>query len=202
MKVGMIFECCVDGPDQKVCEYLAKQIVPGLEVSSRSLVNKKFLVEECGEIAAALLNEECEKVLIVWDLYPAWRQDRERPCRHEDKENIRLSLTNAEVDLEKVRMVCIEEELEAWLLADGRAVSKVLSTQIREVSVGDGKKPERIDKPKTRMMKLFQQNKREYADHIHAIKIAEALPDLKRIRRSKTFMYFAQKLTGNPEISF
>jgi hypothetical protein len=47
------------------------------------LDNKKKLVEDCGPVAKALLSE-CEKVIIVWDLYPAWREKGIKPCRHED----------------------------------------------------------------------------------------------------------------------
>lgn len=197
MKVGMIFECGPDGPDKKVCENLAKRIIPGLEVTSKTLDVKPNLLAECGTAAAILLDQGCDLVLIIWDLYPAWRQDGERPCRHEDKESIHHSLREAEVDISKVRTVCIDEELEAWLLTDGRAISKVMRC---DDAITDEKRPERVSNPKKRMNRIFQQNcGREYVDYVHAIKIAEGLPDLRRIRRSETFMYFAQKLTGNPE---
>jgi hypothetical protein len=203
MKVGMIFECGPDGPDKKVCEYLAKKIIPGLEVRSETLDVKPNLLAECGSAAAILLNQGCDLVLIIWDLYPAWRQGGEKPCRHEDKEKIHQSLTEAGVDTTKVRTICVEEELESWLLADGRPLSNYLSSTTRPVTIKDNKKPDQIVNPKKQMLKIFDQNGgRVYTDTVHAIKIAEALPDLKRIRRSKTFMYFAQKLTSNPEIAF
>jgi hypothetical protein len=200
MKVGMIFECGPEGPDQKVCVCLAEKIMPGIEVHSRTMDVKPNLLADCGPAAAILLHQGCELVLIIWDLYPAWRQRGEKACRHEDKVRIAQSLLDAGVDVTRVRTVCIEEELETWLLADGRAISSYLSTTIRSVAVSDEKKPERITNPKKRLNRIFQQNSgREYNDHVHAIKLAEALPDLSRIRRSKTFMYFAQKLTGNPD---
>jgi len=200
MKVGMIFECGPDGPDKKVCECLAKKIIPDLEVSSKTLDVKPNLLAECGPAAAILLNQGCDLVFIVWDLYPAWRQGGEKPCRHEDKEKIHQSLADAGVDVANVRTICVEEELESWLLADGRALSNFLSTDTRPVSIKDEKKPDRISNPKKQMIRVFDQNGgRVYTDTIHAIKIAEAMPDLKRIRRSGTFMYFAKKLTGNPD---
>lgn len=201
MKVGMIFECGPDGPDRKVCEHLAKRIITDLKISSKTLTDKKNLLAECGIAAALLLSEGCELVFIVWDLYPAWRQKGERPCRHADKETICLSLNEAGVDLTRIKLICITEELEAWLLADGRALTKFLSTQIRTYPINDEKRPERVTNPKKQLTKIFEQNGgREYTDFIHAIKIAEAIPDLKRIRRSKTFFYFAQKLIGNDDI--
>jgi uncharacterized protein DUF4276 len=202
MKVGMIFECGPEGPDKKVCEYLAKKMIPDLEVRSETLDVKPNLLAECGTAAAILLNQGCDLVLVIWDLYPAWRQGGEKPCRHEDKEKIHQSLADAGVDAAKVRTICVEEELESWLLADGRALSKFLSSDTHLVTIKDEKRPDRINNPKKQMIRVFDQNGgRVYTDTVHAIKIAEALSDLKRIRRSKTFMYFAQKLTGNPAFS-
>jgi hypothetical protein len=48
MKVGMIFECGPDGADKKVCEHLAYQLDPDIEISSVTLTNKPGLVENCG----------------------------------------------------------------------------------------------------------------------------------------------------------
>ena len=99
--------------------------------------------------------------------------------------------------MQQAALVCIEEELEAWLLADGRALSTVLSRPAHPVKVPDVKKPDQIQKPKTRLNRIFQQRSgRPYVDRMHARKIVEALPDLNRIRRSTTFVRFAVKLTG------
>lgn len=112
MKIGFIFECGHEGPDVQVCRYLVQMLDPAIKFVPSTLDNKKKLVEDCGTVAKILL-DECEKVIIVWDLYPAWRERGMRPCRHEDRQAIFRSLQAENVDLSKVFLVCIQEELEA-----------------------------------------------------------------------------------------
>ena len=197
MKIGMIFECGPNGADRQVCEHLAQQLIPDIEIVSITLDNKKKLLSDCGPAAASLLREGCERIIIVWDLHPPWRKKKESPCRKEDRETIHTSLSNSRVPIQQVALVCIKEELEAWLLADGRALSKVLSRRTHQVKAPEVRKPDQTQKPKTRLNKIFQQySGRPYRDEIHARKIVEALPDLKKIKRSATFVRFAVKLTG------
>lgn len=194
MKIGMIFECGPQGADRKVCEYLAKRIRPDLIIISETLDNKPNLVTECGIVASELLSEGCERVIIVWDLYPAWREKGAKPCRKEDREDIMTSLTAAGIELERVALVCIEEELEAWLLADNRAINKVLSRPTHKVNIKRQQKPERGN-PKTRMTKLFKEyTGQTYRDLRHAEMIAKAMPDFQRIRKVETFKRFALKV--------
>ena len=103
----------------------------------------------------------------------------------------------ADVRSSHVFLVCIGEELEAWLLADGRAISNMLSRPAHPVRVPDVKRPERMRKPKTHLNKVFQRHSgRPYADRLHAKLIVEALPDLTKIKRCATFVRFAVKVTG------
>lgn len=196
MRVGMIFECGPDGADRNVCEHLARRLQPDIEIISVTLDNKPKLVTECGLAAAKLLREGCQRVVIVWDLYPPWRRQGAHPCRRDDREAIVDSLTKAGVKLSHVSLVCIEEELEAWLIADGRAVSTVLSRSAHPVRVQDVGRPERKRNPKRHLIRVFQQRGHRYNDLIYARKIVEALPDLTRIKRCATFVRFAVKVTG------
>lgn len=194
MKVGMIFECGPKGADRTVCEHLAKRIRSDLEIKSETLDNKPNLIAECGTVAAQLLEDGCERVVIVWDLYPAWREKGAKPCRKEDREGIAASLTSAGLELDKVALVCIEEELEAWLLADNRAISIVLSRPTHKVDIKRQRNPERGN-PKKRMTKLFNENAGQpYRDLKHAETIAKAIPDFQRLRRVDTFRRFALKV--------
>jgi len=194
MKVGMIFECGPEGADRKVCEHFATRIRPDLIIRSETHDNKPNLVAECGIVAAELLKEGCERVIIVWDLYPAWRERGENPCRKEDCEAIAASLNSAKIDQDNVALVCIEEELEAWLLADNRAINAVLSRPTHKVKIKRQRSPERGN-PKTRMIKLFSENSgRPYRDYKHAEMIARAIPDFKRLRKVETFRRFALKV--------
>lgn len=196
MKIGMLFECGPDGADPQVCRHLARLLHPSLEIVHVTLDSKPKLTAECGTAAAKLLAEGCERIVIIWDLHPPWRSHRQKPCRKEDRETIFSSLSRAGVDAFQVSLVCIEEELEAWLIADGRALSSVLSRPAHPVQIRDTKKPEKTRKPKTHLIRVFQQNGHSYVDRIHAKKIVEALPDLTRLRRCETFVRFAVKVTG------
>jgi hypothetical protein len=158
------------------------------------------MIANCGRAVANLLNAEgCDKVLIIWDLYPAWRDDGCRADCVEDCRSIREALRAAGVtDGDgRVALICIREELEAWLVADGRALSAVLSRPTHQVRVQDNRRPDTVREPKTRLRQLFQQNGRgDYSDRTHAIQIAQALPDHNRIGRSQSFRRFTSKIRG------
>ena len=196
MKIGLILECGPDGPDQHVCKRLISLLLPDAEVSFTTLINKPRLLRECGPSAASHFKEGCDRVLIMWDLYPAWREGGEKPCRYQDRAAILHSLEAAQVDAASVSLICIHEELEAWLLADGRALSACFSTKNRPVTIGDHKNPERISNPKGKLSQIIRENKcgQKYEDHIHAKKIAEHITDWTRLRRCETFRRFAKKV--------
>ena len=201
MKIGFIFECGPDGPDVQVCRHLVYKLDPTIEFIPSTLDNKKILIEDCGPVAKALLRE-CEKVIIVWDLYPAWRERGIKPCRREDREAIFQSLQAENVDLDKVFLVCISEELEAWLLADHRAVKAMLQPLKQPHVVGRISRfsnPDRIKNPKKRLTQVFTQELgagHRYLDYWHAIMLARKIADWKRIRRSDSFRRFALKVSG------
>jgi hypothetical protein len=193
MKVGMIFECGPAGADRKVCEHLVKQIDSTIEIESITLDNKKNLVSQCGKTARQLLVGGCDRVVIMWDLHPSWRETA--PCRKRDRDDILRSLSASDVTATRVFLVCIEEELEAWLLADNRAIEAVLSKPHRPVRISRERHAERVNNPKKQMMQIFRENaRRPYNDLIHAEQIAKAIPDLDRLRRVETFVRFALKV--------
>lgn len=204
-KLGLIVECGPFGADLKVFKHIVTQLAADTLVEPVTLDNKKKLVAGCGESAIRLLKEGCDRVLIVWDLYPAWREDKEKPCRHTDRESIFVALAAAgihkrdfespetgEADLRRVFLVCIEEELEAWLLADHKAVASFLSRPSHKVRVPATKKPEEIDNPKKKLTRLFKQlGGIEYNDLIHAEKVIEEVTNFKQIARAcPTFSRF------------
>ncbi|BAZ36725.1 hypothetical protein NIES4101_26450 (plasmid) [Calothrix sp. NIES-4101] len=196
MKVGMIFECGPDGADKKVCEHLARMLQKDIEILSLTLDNKQNLVSECGNAAVQLLKDGCERILIIWDLYPAWRE-KKAPCRKEDRAAIMESLAQAEVTSSQIYLVCIHEELEAWLLADGRAISLVVSKPTHQVKIKDKKNPERVKNPKKYLNKIFKENLGcPYLDRQHAKMIVEKLENLTKLQYCPTFVRFAEKLTG------
>lgn len=194
----MIFECGPEGADLQVCQELTRRLNPAIVVSPATLDNKPKLIRDCGKAAARLFSEGCKRVLIIWDLYPAWREKGVKPCRREDREAIQASLKEAGISPAKVGLICIQEELEAWLLADGRALSEVLSTAAHPVRVRDSKDPKRIGNPKKVLRRLFTQHTgRPYSEQRHPFQIAQTLPDLNRLSRLATFARFSEKLRGN-----
>lgn len=197
MTIGMIFECGPQGADVQVCQILARHLQPKIEIVPVTLDNKPNLIQNCGDAAAGLLASGCERVIIVWDLYPAWRIKGQRPCRHEDREEIFASLSQAGVHSDQVALVCIQEELEAWLIADERAVSTLLSTSTHPVHVPRVRKPERQSNPKKYLNRLFEQNGRgPYSDRIHAGRIVQAMDGVERLLSCPTFVRFAEKVSG------
>lgn len=209
MKIGFIFECGPEGPDVQVCRDLVHKLDPTIEFVSSTLDNKKNLVEDCGAVAKVLL-DECKKVIVVWDLYPAWRERGVRPCRHEDRQAIFQSLgaenvdsLGAEnVDLDKVVLVCIQEELEAWLLADHRALTAMLQPLKHPHPVSRISRfpnPDSIRNPKKRLTRIFTRELgpgRRYVDYQHALLIARKIQDFTKIKRSISFQRFALKVAG------
>lgn len=197
MKLGLIFECGPQGADKQVCEYLVQHIKPGTEISCRTLDNKDNLLRDAGKVAAHLLRDGCSCVLIVWDLRPAWPEKRQKPCRRTERQTLLTRLAEARVpDTAPVHLVCIEQELESWLLANERAISAALSTQAHAYAVRRVKKPDSVPQPKAAMIEHFKAARGwRYDDKVDAIRVLKAADiDLARLRCSQSFSRFENKL--------
>jgi hypothetical protein len=194
MKVGFVFECGPAGADVQVCEFLARQIVPGIEPVSRTLDNKANLLKDAAKVAGALLGDGCERVLVVWDLRPAWPGPK--PCRKIEREALLARLDEAGLAGEPVFLVCVEQELESWLLADEAKISAFLSTVAHPYAAKRVSKPDREPNPKSAMMSHFKTARGwRYEDRTHAIKVLKATQtDLRKLRRSPSFQRFEAKL--------
>lgn len=201
MKVGFVFECGPQGADQQVCEFLARQINPQIMPVSRTLDNKANLLKEAGKVAAALLSEGCERVLIVWDLRPAWPDRKNKPCRKIERDAILETIRHAHAECSAIFLVCIEQELESWLLTDETRISAYLSTDAHHYPAFRTRKPDQEANPKAAMMKHFKDAGRgRYEDRIHAIKILKSgTLDFRKLRRSPTFERFEKMLLSHAE---
>ena len=198
MKVGMVLECGPLGADLQVCEYLAKQVNPDISIESVTLDNKQNLIEECGHSTASLLELGCERVIIVWDLCPPW--SREAQCLKEDRKQILKSLQDAGIDPRivesKVGLLCIKEELEAWLLVDKRAILKVLKQYCSKAKVKHQPNPE-YNRLKKRLNNIFYDNiGRKYDDRDHAIQIVKSMKNLKKLKKIGSFSRFARMVAN------
>jgi hypothetical protein len=197
MSIGFIFECGPQGADKLVCEHLAAHLRPGVKVSSRTLNNKKDLLQDAGKVAAQLLKDGCQCVLIVWDLRPAWPDKNDKPCRADERQQILKTLVDAGVPMgAPVYPVCIEQELESWLLACHRAISAHLSTAAHPYPVKRVRAPDEVTQPKSAMLRHFKQAKGWiYDDKVDAVRVLKAADiDLGCLRRSVSFARFEKKL--------
>lgn len=214
MKVGLIVEGI---PDAQVCEYLAKRINPDLDVETVPLGAKTRLLNRCGQTARLLLKESCDRVVVVWDLYPAkWEHSvprkqadkrKSKPSCRLDREAVIRALERAEVDLRRVCLVCINAMLETWLLVDIRAINKILSSKTRPVNLSTPPKLKRNQDPKSLMIKTFRKEGRGgnkvYEDTKDAIRIAKAIPrekglkDLNKLRKLESFADFERCIAAD-----
>jgi len=171
----------------------------GVSFISHTLDDKKQLIKNCGK-AARILLEDCDKVIVVWDLHPPWRDTA--PCLNQDREKIFAAMEEAGVDSARVALICIHEELEAWLVADDRALTEFIRRKKHPHQVGRipkswRKNPDRVAKPKTKLTQLLQRelgHRRRYIDYQDAGPIAALIQDTGRLRRSPSFMRFQSKV--------
>lgn len=106
------------------------------------------------------------------------------------------SLRKADLVGRPVFLVCVEQELESWLLADEGKISAYLSTAAHTYAVKRVTKPDRVPNPKSVMMNHFKSARSwRCEDRTHAIKVLRAAnTDLRKLRRSPTFARFEKKL--------
>ena len=196
MIIGFIFECGPQGADKQVCEYLAGQLKPGRKIVSRTMDNKLKLLEGAASVAKKLLQEGCERVLIVWDLRPAWPDKKDKPCRAKERQILLDGLKKEGLQNAPVYLVCIEQELESWLLASDHSISAFLSTPAHPYQARRVKRPDREANPKAAMNNHFMAARgTRYEDRVHAIKVLKAtVLDWKRLQQSASFARFERKL--------
>ncbi len=207
MKIGFIFECGPKGVDVPICKYLVKKLDSEIKFTPITLgdktalgdeSNKKKLLQDCGKIAKLLLeSDRCEKVIILWDLYPSHKE--EKPCRRQDREDILARLQAEGVDLNRISLICISGEIETWLIADHRAIEDTIAYLKRPHPIEKIVKfryPDRIKNPKKQLKKIFDKNKLAYNEYQHPIQIAENIKDFREIKKSESFRRFALKVTG------
>lgn len=195
-KVGFIFECGPQGADKQVCEYLATQIRTNITPVSRTLDNKANLLRDAGKVVAALLADGCERVLIIWDLRPAWPDKKRKPCRKIERNAVLDAVAKVGITVGRpVFLICIEQELESWLLSDETKIEAFLKTS-HPYRIKPINKPDRVSNPKSVMMNHFRTARGwRYEDRIHAIKLLKASDtDFRKLRRSASFVRFEKML--------
>lgn len=197
MTIGLILECGPQGADKLVCEYLASKLRPNVPLVSRTMNDKPNLLSNAAKAAALLLADGCERVLIIWDLRPAWPDTANKPCRAAECQTLLNSLDRAGLTNRPVYLVCVEQELESWLLADETKLAGFLSTPTHAHAVKRERKPDRVGNPKSVVMNHFKEARgRRYEDRVHAIMVVRHdEPNWARLRQSDSFARFEAKLS-------
>jgi len=193
-RIGIVCEGIPGNEDEKVLKHLASRIVPSATIECAPLGKKPDLIRNSGSTVKAFLDSGFSRVVVVWDLEPGFGRE---VCLKEDRREIFASLAAAGVlDTACVFLVAIHKELESWLLADGKALSAVLSTRIRPARIRDMNNPEHEGNPKGRLRKLFEIRGRSYTAMENGIQIAEQVPNnFGGLKNCPSFKRFGKKLT-------
>jgi hypothetical protein len=203
MKIGIVCEGRIGGEDAQVFEHFAKRIAPHAAVKAFPQGTKPDLIAKAGEVVASLFETGYDRVLIMWDIMPRWgKPDGEV----QDAQDFQMSLVNAGMDTHPcLFLIAIHKELEAWLLADGKALSAVLSRQAHPVTISNTNNSDTVANPKKRLEKLFKQHnvpfgmppsQGTYQPKLAAIRIAENVPaNFGQLGKLASFKKFGLSLT-------
>jgi hypothetical protein len=183
MKLGLILECSKQGTDHQVYEYVIKQICPAIDivVIPSGASNKPGMISKCGEIAQTLIQaEHCNKVAILWDLIPTWGGTA---CRKDDVDAITNNLSAANVDLNKIKLICIEPELEGWLIVEGTALTKYKTDICHPHPIKKFPGTKLSSKSNASKKTINKYLERKYNDISEAIRITKNIDDFNKIAR-------------------
>lgn len=205
MKLGLVLECGIDGPDALVLTCFARRLQPEIEVETAGMGSKEALFAGGIEAAENLIGSSgCDLALIVWDLKPYWEDADEKNCKSE-ADLLRSKLEGVDDAVRsKIRLLCITWELETWLIAEPAAVVDYLSTTTRK-AVFSCKKPLAKNDAKATLdkaCKAARGNSRRYEDYREAIRIARHITSTSKLRGVPSFARFSALITGNSQADF
>lgn len=192
MKFGLICEGVQGGADECTIRCLIQRLRPGLNFVILPLDNKRRLKEECGRAADRLINTDgCTRVGIVWDLFPKWGQTNSCAQDHAD---VLYSLTKVGINVALVHRLCVDRELETWLLMDHNAIATVISRPTRPKQVSRIRDALTNTSPKSKLRSIFRRKQAaRYQEHIHNHQIAAAA-DLDLLRDCRSFDEFDKRV--------
>lgn len=202
MKVGFVVECGPGGPEEKVFTYLVKLLRADITPRITTCRGKNHIFKDCDAFVGALLAEGCQRVFVVWDLVPCdppFRVNKKPSC---EKEREYLWAQIAPERRDRTTLLCITHELEAWFLADGGAITKVLEKMSEhpvKPAVPSHKSPSTVKDPKNELKRIFTAHRRrEYDGRFHAEKIIREVMDLSKLERVQSFKRFKDRLVALP----
>ncbi len=196
-KIGIITEAPRGSGDEKVFRWLAEQFCPGMDPEFIGNRNKKELVADCiDQIELLLSNDQCEKVLVIYDLMPRF-QPRLAETPVDPKGNIEQRIQSNGLPLEKIEFICIRQMLETWLIADEAAVRNFYINKHRPNPLpgpfNGGRKQINNPKPKNLIIDYYK----EYNPTTNAVGIMKE-SNLKTVsKRCPSFDQFRQFIVDN-----
>jgi hypothetical protein len=202
MRIGIVCEGRPAGEDAQVFEHFARRIAPEATVKAFPQGPKSVLFSQAGAVAKVLFDTGYDKVIIIWDINPRWNKP---DGEEQDRQDLLPILASAGVDAHPcLYLVAVRNELEAWLLADGSALSAVLSRPSHPVLIKDNKKTETEANSKKKLEKLFSIHNRQfgpqpaygnYQPKLAAVRIAEKLPtNFGQLGKLESFQAFGRAL--------
>jgi Domain of unknown function (DUF4276) len=196
MNVGFVVECGPGGADEKVLKHVISELRPDIKPRFSNSGSKRVILEDCGKLVERLFEaDRCERVFVVWDLMPCNQEHHHNGKPSCEKERQHLVKKLRPVDRPRTVMLCITHELEAWLLADGKAIAAVLGSDEHPIRIADEKRPEEHLNPKRHLNKLFGKHRNwDYIDMIHAVQIIKKVRRLSKLECAPSFARLKDKL--------
>jgi len=214
MTIGFIVECAPLGPDEVLVREVMRRFRPDDEPKTVVLArnNKGILLANAVKDTASLIKQGCAKVFILWDWHPIevnWGETRNewRPgmCRKEAAK-LRKDLVAAGVNIKKVVLVCVTQEVEAWALADKTAIKaqvtdRLKTHQPRHIHVPKTPWPEEEPDPERRLENIFKKNEVALVKHqdVPAIFRYAATSCFKKWDTCPAFTRFVDRLLGTED---
>lgn len=166
MKVGFVFECQDQGPDELLYTQVAKDLCPNFQISRENispLGNKHAVINDSALDVQTMFANGCQYVFIIWDRMPKWGGTGK--C-DDHKETLTAKLQAFGIDMSKIIMCCIDEMLESWLIADGRGVTNYFqSLKHLNPKFPDHKSKAEQTAPKQRL-EVYNGRYNEYKDNL------------------------------------
>jgi hypothetical protein len=197
MKIGLILECRPGGPDADVYKYVAERLCKKFEIDKpKTLIDKKSLIQEAPEVAQTLIADGCQHVFIIWDKKPRWGDGGD--CTT-DNAALTNGLNQLGVNMNQIKLCCIDEMMESWLIADSRGFMAWIrsKTNHKLPEIGDHKTKAEQTSPKDRIKNYLKANygKWKYNDYDDNLHIVKNFPDFDRTaNRNTSFKFFKESV--------
>jgi len=171
MKVGFVFECQDQGPDELLYTQVAKDLCNNFEISQENispLGNKHAVINDSALDVQTMFENGCQYVFIIWDRMPKWQSGTGK-CA-DDIATLSAKLSTVGVDLSKVFMCCIDEMLESWLIADGRGVTNYFQKINPQNPKFDDRKTQSKQTAPKQQLESYNGRYNEYKDNFGILK--------------------------------